>query len=79
MRFLFWYESDEEVLYSQESPKWDEFYKDFDWDADSFVEYKSPLIRKETLSLVNNYSYRRNNYSVMGDSNNRIGCKNSNY
>ena len=55
------------------------WYKDFDWDADRFVKYKSPLIRKQTLSLVNNYSYRRNNYSVTGDSNNRIGFKNSNY
>ena len=71
--------SGEEVIYSQESPKRDDFYRDFDWDAGCFVEYKSPLIRKETLSLVNNYSYRRNNYSVTGDSNNRIEFKNSKY
>ena len=60
-------ESDEEVLYSQESPKWDEFYKDFDWDADSFVEYKSPFIRKKTLSLANNCAHRRNINKLFSD------------
>ena len=65
--------------FSQESPKWEEYYLDFDWDEDKFVEYKSPFIRKQKLSLGNNSSYRRNNYSVMGDSNNRSGFKNSNY
>ena len=50
----------EEVIYSQESPKRDESYRDFDWDADCFVKYKSPLIRKKTLSLANNCSHRRN-------------------
>ena len=52
--------SDEEVIYSQESPMRDESYRDFDWDADCFVKYKSPLIRKKTLSLANNCSHRRN-------------------
>ena len=34
---------DEEVIYSQESPKMEEFFRDFDWDLDRFVEYRSPL------------------------------------
>ena len=31
---------DEEVIYSQESPKMGEFFRDFDWDLDRFVEYR---------------------------------------
>ena len=44
--------SDEEVIYSQGSPKRDESYRDFDWDSDCFVEYKSPLIRKKHYHLL---------------------------
>ena len=50
--------SGEEVSYSQEPPKRDVFYRDFDWDLDCFVQYESPLIRKKTLSLANNCSHR---------------------
>ena len=41
----------EEVIYSQESPKMEEFFRDFDWDLNRFVEYRSPFIRKETLPI----------------------------
>ena len=41
----------EEVTYSHESPKMDEIIKDFDWESSRFVEYRSPLTRKETLPL----------------------------
>ena len=40
----------EEVIYSQESPNMEEFFRDFDWDLNRFVEYRSPFTRKETLS-----------------------------
>ena len=40
-------EVDEEVIYSQESPKMEEFYRDFDWELDRFVEYRLPI--KKTL------------------------------
>ena len=33
-------EVDEEVIYSQESPNMVEFYRDFDWELDRFVEYR---------------------------------------
>ena len=33
-------EFDEEVIYSQESPKMEEFFRDFDWELDRFVEYR---------------------------------------
>ena len=36
-------EVDEEVIYSQESPKMEEFYRDFDWELDRFVEYRLPI------------------------------------
>ena len=39
----------EEVIYSQESPNMEEFFRDFDWDLNRFVEYRSPFTRKETL------------------------------
>jgi hypothetical protein len=39
----------EEVIISQESPKRDKNFRDFDWDKDRFVEYRSPLQRKKTL------------------------------
>ena len=42
-------EVDEEVIYSQESPKMEESFQDFDWDLNRFVEYRSPFTRKETL------------------------------
>ena len=41
----------EKVIYSHESPKMDEIIKDFDWESSRFVEYRSPLTRKETLPL----------------------------
>ena len=41
----------EEVIYSQESPKMEESFKDFDWDLNRFVEYRSPFTRKETIDL----------------------------
>ena len=41
----------EEVIYSQESPKMEGSFKDFDWDLNRFVEYKSPFTRKETLPI----------------------------
>ena len=44
-------EVDEEVIYSQESPKMEESFKDFDWDLNRFVEYRSPFTRKETLPI----------------------------
>ena len=34
---------DEEVIYSQESPKMEEFFRDFDWELDRFVEYRLPI------------------------------------
>ena len=37
-------EVDEEVIYSQESPNMVvEFYRDFDWELDRFVEYRLPI------------------------------------
>ena len=42
---------DEEVIYSQESPKMEEFFRNFDWDLDRFVECRSPFKRKETLPI----------------------------
>ena len=36
-------EVDEEGIYSQESPKMEEFYRDFDWELDRFVEYRLPI------------------------------------
>ena len=42
----------EEVIYSQESPKMEESFKDFDWDLNRFVEYRSPFTRKETLPII---------------------------
>jgi hypothetical protein len=44
-------EVDEEVIYSQESPKMEESFKDFDWDLNLFVEYRSPFTRKEILPI----------------------------
>ena len=44
----------EEVIYSQESPKMEKSFKDFNWDLNRFVEYRSPFTRKETLPITNN-------------------------
>jgi hypothetical protein len=44
---IYTYEVDEEVIYSQESPKMEEFYRDFDWELDRFVEYR--LLIKKSL------------------------------
>ena len=41
----------EEVIYSQESPKMEGFFRDFGWDLNRFVEYRSPFTRKETLPI----------------------------
>jgi hypothetical protein len=41
----------EEVIYSHESPKMEEFIRDFDWELNRFVEYRSPFTRKETLPI----------------------------
>ena len=41
----------EEVIYSHESPKMEEFIRDFDWDLNRFVEYRSPFTRNETLPI----------------------------
>ena len=37
----------EEVIYSQESPKMEESFKDFDWDLNRFVEYRSVAFHKK--------------------------------
>ena len=61
-------EFSEEVIYSQGSPKVGDVFTDYDWDLDRFVEYKSPLKRKEILSPGNNSSHwnrNKNNSSVM--------------
>ena len=48
-------EFDEEAIYSQESPKMEEFFRDFDWELDRFVEYRSPFTRKETYYQLKNH------------------------
>ena len=46
----------EEVIYSQESPKMEEFFRDFDWDLDRFVEYRSPFTQeKKSYQLKNQF------------------------
>jgi hypothetical protein len=30
----------------------EEFIRDFDWDLNQFVEYRSPFTRKETLPII---------------------------
>ena len=30
----------------------EEFFRDFDWDLNRFVEYRSPFTRKETLPMI---------------------------
>ena len=56
----------DEVIYSQESPKVDDFITDFDWELDLFVEFRSPFTRKEILSPGNNSSrWNKNNSSAI--------------
>jgi hypothetical protein len=56
----------DEVIYSQESPKVDDFITDFDWELDRFVEFRSPFTRKEILSPGNNSSHwNKNNSSAI--------------
>jgi hypothetical protein len=45
------YEGPAHRVHSQESPKMEEFFRDFDWDLNRFVEYRSPFTRKETLPI----------------------------
>jgi hypothetical protein len=40
------------------SPKKEEFFRDFDWDLNRFVEYRSPFTRKETLPIKNQFRFR---------------------
>jgi hypothetical protein len=56
-------EFDEEVIYSKESPKMEEFFRDFDWELDRFVEYRLPIkkilrVLKHTMYFVFLYSSR---------------------
>ena len=56
------------VFHSQVSPKVGDVFTDYDWVLDRFVEYNSPLKRKEILSPGNNSSLwnrNKNNSSVM--------------
>ena len=63
----------EEVIYSQKSPKMDGIIRDFDWELGRFVEYRSPLTRKEILSLGSNSSHWNiNNSSVIDNQRNEI-------
>ena len=47
----------EEVIYLQVSPKKGETFRDFDWEKNRLIDYRSPLTRKETLSLGSNCSF----------------------
>ena len=46
-------EFDDEVIYSQESPNMEEFYRDFDWELDRFVEYRLPIKRINSKAVFN--------------------------
>jgi len=35
-----------------------ESFKDFDWDLNRFVEYRSPFTRKETLPIKKQFRFR---------------------
>ena len=48
----------EEVIYSQESPKMEESFEDFNWDLNRFVEYRSPFTRKETSLPIKKNQFR---------------------
>ena len=39
------------VLLSVRDVEMEEFFRDFDWELDRFVEYRSPFTRKETLPI----------------------------
>jgi hypothetical protein len=41
------------VLLSVRDVEMEEFFRDFDWELDRFVEYRSPFTRKETLPIKN--------------------------
>ena len=45
-------EVDEEVIYSQESPKMEEVYRDFDWELDRFAEYRLLIINSILNSIL---------------------------
>ena len=61
------------LIYSHESPEADEIIRDFDWDLDRFVAYRSPLTSKERLSLGSNSSHWNiNNSSVIDNQRNKI-------
>jgi hypothetical protein len=45
----------------------EEFIRDFDWDLNRFVDYRSPLTRKETLNqLKNQFRFRVGTEIVFG-------------
>ena len=47
------------MIYSHESPKMEEFIKDFDWDLNRFVEYRSPFTKeKKHYQLKNQFRFR---------------------
>ena len=56
----------EEVIYSQESPKRDDIIRNFDWDLDRFVEYRSPFKQEKIHyhTWCNNYSNRNINIQI---------------
>ena len=45
----------EEVIYSQESPKMEESFKDFDWDLNRFVEVTDRLSQEEKHYQLKNH------------------------
>ena len=67
----------DEVIYSQESPKVDDFITDFDWELDRFVEFRSPFTRKEILSPGSNSSHWNKNNSSVIDNQRRNEIKKS--
>jgi hypothetical protein len=36
----------------------EEFIRDFDWDLNRFVEYRSPFTRKKTLRIKKQFRFR---------------------
>ena len=67
----------DEVIYSQESPKVDDFITDFDWELDRFVEFRSLFTRKEILSPGSNSSHWNKNNSSVIDNQRRNEIKKS--
>ena len=53
---------DEEVIYSQESQKSGETFMDFVWGKNRFVEYRSPLIKKNIITWEKNLVRFRRTY-----------------